>query len=233
MPTKHPRLITHFSTVWFLPAHYTAPISPAEEILCMKSTASEKYLVTFQDLPIFLFPESVFEGWMFWKFSYMNDFGVESVPIILFKILYYLKQKLDTDWISAVSSLLSLWATGCREWPFRVVDPFLGVVCPGSIPLGLANLPHLLRLITLWNKDSGTISILMCDKRSAIWLIAYQRLSFSLLNYPCPDLKLPYYLAAELFKGTQSVTLYTTFSIKMHLYRDTSNNCWINERHLR
>lgn len=104
---KHPHLTTHFSTQSCLPAYFSAPITPVPEILLMKSMALEKYLVTFQDLANFFFPEAMFEGWTLWKFCCMSNFGVESVPIILFKILFYLKYKRDTDLVSTMASLLS------------------------------------------------------------------------------------------------------------------------------
>lgn len=112
----------------------------------------------FRTSPVFIFPESMFEGWIFYKFSHINNFGVESVAVIILKIWHYLKKKFSIAWISATTYPPSLRQTGCWKYPFSVMDPFLGAACPGSIPLGLANLPHHLWIVTSWNKDSGPTS---------------------------------------------------------------------------
>lgn len=145
-----------------------------------------------------------------------------------------LRAHLSGLWCHPIHCTVLAWfwgrkrVTWCRKYIFHVTDLFLGfpgAVCAGPIPLGLASLSHLLWLISSWN-NSSTLSMLTCGISTVQldWLTPAPSL-FAPQTSPL-RFKTPILLATELFRCAQSVTMfYIAFSMQIHLYHNTSNNC--------
>lgn len=164
---KHRCPITRSSTRWGLPAHFSAPITPAPEILSPESMALEKYLVTLPDFANFYF--SRINVWrldcleiqlheQFWGSKCANNSFLNFI-LLKIEIWYRLVQCCDQSSIT-LSDRLQKMPFPCRG----SVSCCLSWVCPtGFSKSPKSSLAHHFTEGRQWHR----IHFNVCDECSA------------------------------------------------------------------